>query len=33
MKTAMQLKASIRKLANEKSLTAEVVLRNYMLDA
>ena len=32
MKTAMQLKALIRNLANEKNLPAEVVLRNYMLE-
>ncbi len=32
MKSAMQLKALIRNLARAKSLPAEVVLRNYMLE-
>jgi len=32
MKTAMQLKALIRNLSREKSLPAEVILRNYMLE-
>jgi hypothetical protein len=32
MRSAMQSKALIRKLAREKNLPAEVVLRNYMLE-
>lgn len=32
MKNAMQLKALVKKIANEKNISAQIVLQNYMLE-